>query len=119
MLFVEFFAWWYSRGFVSFAKRIGNLIGRIWATFSVPLLFRTLFAPWKRITTDSGKTLQERTKAAGDNAISRLVGFTVRIFVIIAALVSIVVVAVVGLAFLVAWPLVPPAIVYFTVRMVV
>lgn len=119
MLFVEFFAWWYSKGLVGFAQKIGSLISRIWGFFSVPMLLRTLFAPWKRITTDPGSSIQEHTKALGDNAISRLVGFTVRIFVILAALVSIVVVAVVGLFMIIAWPLVPPAIVYFTARMVV
>ncbi len=119
MLFVEFFTWWYSRGLVEFAGKLGRLLRRIWQTFSVPLLLKTLFAPWKRITTESGKSLQEHTRAWGDNAISRLVGFTVRVFVIFAALVSLIVVSAVGLILLIAWPLVPPAIVYFTLRMVV
>lgn len=119
MLFVEFFAWWYSKGFVEITRRVGRVLSRIWGFFSIPMLLRTLFAPWKRITTEAGKSLQEHTRAWADNAISRLVGFTIRIFVIIAAFVSLTVVAVLGICFIIAWPFVPPAIIYFVVRMVI
>jgi hypothetical protein len=119
MLLVEFFSWWYTRGFLELARKLGKTLRGIWQTFSVPLLLKTLFAPWKRITTEAGKSLQEHSRAWIDNAVSRLVGFTIRIFVIIAALASIVVVGLIGVCLIIAWPFVPPAIVYFMARMVV
>lgn len=78
--------------------------------FSVPILLRTLLAPWRRIITYPGASLEARLRAAGDNSISRLVGFTVRTTVLIAAGVMLVLTATVSLMFIVAWPLVPLAI---------
>lgn len=80
--------------------------------FSVPSLMRTLFAPWKRIVTNPGAGLNAHLSAIGDNLVSRAIGFTVRVFVLIAALVSIVIIVAVGVVQIVLWPLVPLLIVY-------
>ncbi len=108
MLILEFFGWWYTSGWKKLLVEIAGQIKRLWYVFSVPTLLKTLFAPWKRIVTVPGKTLQDRLRAVGDNIISRLVGLVVRIFVIIAAIVVISVVTALGLAVFVIWPLVPP-----------
>lgn len=80
----------------------------VWQRFSVSILLKTLFAPWRRITTEGGRSMQEQSRALLDNLISRLVGFTIRIFVIIAALVSMVLLAVAGVVVIIGWPLAPP-----------
>lgn len=43
-----------------------------------------------------------------DNAVSRAVGFAVRIIVIITALLLLVVIAITGIVVLIVWPLLPP-----------
>lgn len=108
MLIVGFFAWWYGRGFLELFSYIGTLLSSVWQKFSVTTLLKTLFAPWRRITAGGGRTMQDRSQALLDNLISRLVGFTIRFFVIIAALFSMLVLLIVGLILIIGWPLAPP-----------
>lgn len=118
MLIVEFFTWWYGRGFIELFKRFGGLLSSVWQRFSVAILLRTLFAPWRRITTEAGRSMQAQSRALLDNVISRLVGFTIRFFVIIAALVTIVILAAVGVVLIVGWPLAPPLVVLSVIGVV-
>jgi len=112
MLVVGFFSWWYSAGWMILSKNVQKRLQKTLAMFSVPSLMRTLFAPWKRIVTNPGAGLSAHLSAIGDNMVSRAIGFTVRLFVLIAALVSVLLVSVIGLAQIILWPLVPLAIAY-------
>ena len=107
MLFAEFFTWWYSRGFVELLNKIARLISSIWRKFSVPILLRTMFEPWKRIVEGAGGSIQDKAQALVDNMISRFVGFTIRLISIITALLLVLVVSLLGLTVAVAWPLSP------------
>lgn len=107
MLVVEFFTWWYSRGFVELLKRYGELLQSVWQRFSVGTLLGTLFAPWRRITTDTGRSMQERSRALVDNLVSRLVGFTIRFFVIITAMIAMLALTIIGAILAISWPLAP------------
>jgi hypothetical protein len=118
MLVVEFFTWWYGRGFIELFKRFGSLLSSVWQRFSVLILLKTLFAPWRRITTEGGRSIQERSRALVDNLVSRLVGFTIRFFVIIAALISELLLGVIGLVVLIVWPLAPPLVVLSVIGVV-
>jgi hypothetical protein len=75
--------------------------------FSTPTLLRTLFAPWRRIVTYPGSSLDTKIRAFGDNIVSRAVGFAVRLIVLITAFVMIAIVLVVGAAGVILWPLIP------------
>ena len=77
--------------------------------FSMRQLLRTLFAPWKRIITPPGRSLEDRLRAVGDNAFSRVVGFVVRAIVLLAALLSIAVIALLSVLEIIIWPLMPVA----------
>ncbi len=94
------------------AKTVQKRLQKTLAMFSVPSLIRTLFAPWKRIVTNPGAGLSAHLSAIGDNMVSRAIGFTVRLFVLIAALVSVILVSIIGVIQIALWPLVPLAIVY-------
>ena len=107
MLFAEFFTWWYSRGFVELLNKIARLISGIWRKFSVPILLRTMFEPWKRIVEGAGGSIQDKAQALVDNMISRFVGFTIRLISIITALVIVFVMGLLGIVLVVAWPLAP------------
>lgn len=75
--------------------------------FSVSILLRTLFSPWRRIITFPGASLQDHLRAFGDNLISRFVGFIVRVSVLIAAGVTLALLVLLCFVEIVIWPLVP------------
>jgi hypothetical protein len=75
--------------------------------FSIGILVHTLFSPWRRIITYPGAGLDARLRAFGDNLVSRAVGFTVRFFVLLAAALAFVFVAIMGVLEVLIWPLLP------------
>lgn len=109
MLAVAFIRWWYGAGWKNLARNVRRRGQRTIDSFSVPTLLRTLFAPWKRIVTAPGAGIDAHLRAIGDNAISRLVGFTVRLTVLLSAAVSVAFLMVFGLIQILVWPLLPPA----------
>ena len=110
MLVASFFSWWYGRGWSMVAGSFGPRLNTVLASFSVNQLVRTLFAPWRRIITEPGSNIEERFRAAIDNLFSRMIGFVVRLFVLLAAMTTLVAVAVLTAVELVVWPLLPLAI---------
>jgi len=107
MLLVAFVQWWYGPGWRDASARLGVRIHDTFLTFSVPILLRTMFAPWRRIVTYPGSSMQDRMRAVVDNLVSRCVGFVVRLFALIFALLLISMYAVFGGVLLVIWPIIP------------
>lgn len=102
-----FLRWWYGFGWMQLARGVQNAFTKIGRAFSAPSLLRTLFAPWRRIVTYPGASLGDHLRAILDNFVSRCIGFTVRIMVLLAAAISVLITAVFGIAALILWPLVP------------
>src|SRR5258706_12511192 len=96
MLVVAFLTWWYGPGWGDATRRLTNRINGTYQGFSVPILMRTMFQPWQRITTPPGSSLQQKMRTLIDNLVSRAVGFTVRLMAIIAAGLTIVAYVLVG-----------------------
>lgn len=100
--------WWYTAGWHQCLKRI---ISRIDATsdfFSISLLVRTLFAPFRQISAGSVRgPLAVQMRAFFDRLISRIVGMVVRLMMVVIGSVVIACNALIGLLFLLFWPLVP------------
>lgn len=119
MIALEILAWWYSRGWAQVAKNAEKRIVKVSHLFSVPILVRTLFAPWRRIITYPGAGLDAQFRAMTDNLVSRMVGFSVRFIVLLAAGVMLAACALLGFFQLVVWPLLPPAMVVALVKGVV
>jgi hypothetical protein len=109
MLVLEFFSWWYGRGWGQLVGVIKRRLNKTLHTFSVPTLLATLFAPWRRIISNPGSGLDAHIRALADNLISRFVGLLVRLVVLFAAGLMLTGVAISGLVGLMLWPLVPPA----------
>ena len=107
MLFPSFISWWYGTGWQLVAKNVTKRIDKTLASFSVPTLSRTLFAPWKRIVANPGAGIDAKMRAMLDNLVSRCVGFTVRVTVLFSALVAMACMAVAGVIQIILWPLVP------------
>jgi hypothetical protein len=109
MLALEMFHWWYTDGWAGSVRRLKARVGKVNEAFSIGLLFRTLFAPWRRIMTQPGSGLDAHMRAFGDNIISRLVGFVARFFALMAAGVAVLFVTIFSAIELLIWPLLPPA----------
>lgn len=114
-MFVAFFRWWYADGWLAVARSIPTRGRNLNAAFSTASLLRTLFQPWRRIVSYPGAGLDAKIHAALDNLFSRAVGFVVRIFVLLAALIGLLLITLVTLIELVAWPLLPFGLVIFMI----
>jgi hypothetical protein len=110
MLLISFFSWWYGRGWSQIGHNFGPRLKNIAEAFSVSQLLRTLFAPWRRIITYPGASLAERWRAWGDNMISRVIGFIVRFFMLIAAALILFFATLALLLEMLFWPLLPLAV---------
>jgi hypothetical protein len=107
MLLLAFTQWWYGPGWRDAADRLTARLSNTYLTFSLPILLKTMFAPWKRIVTYPGVSIQDRTRAAIDNLISRIVGFGVRLFALIAAIAIMGATMLFGGLILILWPVLP------------
>lgn len=115
MLIVSFFSWWYVDGWKVISHKFKQLITNIDELFSVKLLLKTLFKPWKRIVTPPGNNLSAHFQSLIDNTVSRFIGFSVRIIVLCSALVSLILIAILGTLLILVWPLLPIAVVAFII----
>jgi len=110
MLLFEFFRWWYSEGIIVRIKSVMNAISRTAEAFSIGMMFKTLFRPFKRISAaGSGVTqsLDNKMKELGDQLISRFIGFVARTTMIIAGTLSLILLLIGGI-FLVIFHLFMP-----------
>lgn len=110
MLIMSFFSWWYGAGWRAVLGSFGPRLRGVRDGFSVEQLLRTLFSPWRRIISYSGKGLDAKLRAMGDNAVSRVIGFFVRFFVLLGALIATIAVLLFTTLELIIWPLLPLAI---------
>jgi hypothetical protein len=109
MLAVAFVRWWYGTGWKQVAANVRLRLKRTADSFSVQTLARTLFAPWKRIVSAPGSGIDAHLRAIGDNAVSRAVGFTVRLTVLLTAGLCLLFMVVAGILQIILWPVVPLA----------
>ncbi len=111
-----FLKWWYTTGWAKLWASWLQRTKQVYLDFSVSSLIRTLFAPWRRITTSGGRTLKEHLRAGVDNLVSRTVGLVVRLLVLATALVLSLLTALAGLVTAVLWPFLPLAALALIIR---
>jgi len=108
MVIAAFFTWWYGRGW---RERIAMLRERIGSTmdyFSIGLLARTFFSPFRQIS--AGKVqgpLGVQMRAFFDRLISRIIGAGVRSVVMVVGLVAIFLHIITGALLAIMWAFVP------------
>lgn len=107
MLAIGWITWWYGAGWKQLCSKMIALAGFVVHTFSVPLLLRTLFAPWRRIISYGDDSFIAGLRAGLDNLISRFVGFGVRVIVLLTSLLALTAIVVVGIFTIILWPLLP------------
>ncbi len=84
----EYIVWHYSRAILDLVKIYGNLLWFIFNFFSIPLLFKTWFAPWRRLNENYPSFFDgwEFFSTLIINILMRLVGFFVRTVLLIIGL---------------------------------
>ena len=112
----EMLRWWYATGWIQAFQRIRDWTLAVEHMFSLTLLVKTLFAPWKRIVAAPGRGLDAKIHAALDNFVSRCIGFVIRVFVIVAAAVGMIMAFMASTVMAVLWPLLPVLLVICTVK---
>lgn len=109
MLFVAFLQWWYGPGWSEAVRNSKRSLDNLTQDFSIQILFRTLFAPWKQIDAFGrvNQSLGDKFRHAVDKFVSRFVGFIVRSITLMAAGVSFIAVLIARALWIICWPLLP------------
>lgn len=108
MFLVGIFQWWYGPGWLRHVRRSYVGVLRVADTFSVGLLAKTLFNPFKQISAaDVSGGFPVKFQAFLDRLFSRVVGMVIRTFTILLGLVVIAVRALWTLISVIAWTLLP------------
>lgn len=110
MFIVGLLTWWYGAGWKLRVLQVRDRIYTMFDYFSIDLLLRTLFAPFRQIS--AGKVqgpLGVQLRAFVDRLISRCIGCVVRSIVIVIGIGALTLTSVIGLVVVVAWAFVPVA----------
>ncbi len=108
LLVVELFRWWYTDGWRQRAKRVALRLDGMIDYFSMDLLLKTLFAPFRQIS--AGRVdgpLGVKLRAMVDKLFSRIIGAFVRMLIMAVGLVAITLQVLIGLLVLLGWALLP------------
>ncbi|MCL2173987.1 hypothetical protein FWH58_01675 [Candidatus Saccharibacteria bacterium] len=108
MLLVGFLGWWYNTGWRGQVSRIGDTMIRTNDWFSIPLLIKTFFAPFRQISANEiGNDISSSFRAWSDRMFSRMIGAFMRFFMIIFGAITLVLILIISLIRLILWPIFP------------
>lgn len=104
----NFFEWWLVDEPINLWGIIVKITHRVLIFFSIPILIKTLFSPWKRDAHSAvNSSLDVIIRVIVDNLISRLVGFTVRSITILIGLTVTFLTFLAGMGLLLFWLFLP------------
>lgn len=108
-MLMAFISWWYGKGWAWRAERILDGLERSMDTFSLGLLAKTWFAPFRQIDAGGvvGGSLEVRFRKALDKLFSRFIGAFLRTIVMMVGVVWISAKAIWGMAVLILHPFLP------------
>lgn len=108
MFILGLLSWWYGEGWRGRLVMLRERLARTIDFFSIDLLLRTFFSPFRQISAgrvDGPLALQMR--AFFDRLISRMIGAMIRLAMIVTGTFAIIFYAVVGAILVVLWAFVP------------
>jgi hypothetical protein len=105
----SYFLWHYTEAFADIGRHIRNFLWFFFHFFSIPVLLKTFFAPWRRLGESYPKDLNlgGALSVFTVNSLMRLVGMILRLIMIVFGVSVVVLAAVGGAVFLVVWALLP------------
>lgn len=104
--------WWYGAGWVAESQLQVKRLARVESYFSFGTLLRTLFQPFRQIDAGSQSTrggLSVKFRAALDRSVSRAIGASARLILIVIGLMWWCVSALMSACWLLVWPFLPLA----------
>ncbi len=111
MIIFNLLSWWYVQGWgwvlLSSQKHLQNVS----ESFSVSILLRTLFSPWKQI--QSEVSFRNFLQSQIDNFISRFIGFVVRLAMLVGACFLTIFIILSTIVVLILWAFVPLSVIIF------
>lgn len=110
MFIVGLFSWWYTTGWWQRIVAVKDWLAGVYDYFSIDLLVRTLFSPFRQIAAGGVQgPIGVQLRAWFDQLISRTIGAIVRSLVIVIGSVALFVASAIGLIAIILWPLLPLA----------
>ena len=110
MQLVALLSWWYAGGVRRMLGRVRARFAGLLDYFSIDLLVRTLFAPFRQISAGSvAGPIGVKFRAWADQMISRVIGAIVRMIVIVVGCAAITIQGLLSLVYIVVWLLLPAA----------
>ncbi len=116
-IILQFWKWYYTEAIKSLINIWKNFIIFVQEYYSIPLLLKTLVAPWKRDVTRKprGLDIKKLLEAFTFNAISRTIGFFVRSVTIVFGLICLLGVIILGFVALIIWLILPFALIFLVI----
>ena len=108
MFILGILSWWYGAGWRQRVTMLREKIASTMDYFSIDLLAKTLFSPFRQIS--AGKVqgpLGVQMRAFADRLISRVIGGMIRSFMIVIGAAAILLYSIIGCVFVVLWAVVP------------
>ena len=109
MFIVGLLQWWYGAGWMNRLQLAKIGLFKTSDFFSVNILIKTLFAPFRQISASSGvnDTIGEKMRAAFDKLFSRIIGAIVRTGMIFIGMIALFVNLIFIVINLILWPIIP------------
>jgi len=108
MFIVGLFSWWYGAGWLRCISAVKAGLANIYDYFSLDLLVRTLFSPFRQISAGGVRgPIGAQMRALLDNLISRVIGAIVRTIVLVCGIVTLIISCALGALRIALWPFVP------------
>ncbi|MFA5888609.1 MAG: hypothetical protein WCW47_01515 [Candidatus Paceibacterota bacterium] len=110
----SYLSWHYSKAFLNIYGIFSNFLWVIYRFFSIPLLLKTFFSPWRRLDSSYSQkvNLGEYFGTFVVNTLMRLVGMFVRLIVIVVGILCLIFVFLLGIVSFLAWIILPVFIVW-------
>lgn len=108
MILVGLLKWWYIDGWIDQLSRSKLSMAKMADTFSIGLLMKTWFSPFRQISADdTGNNIQAKLAAFGNRLFSRLIGAFMRSLLIILGTVVLLLLSIINGIKLLMWPIMP------------
>ena len=102
------FILWYIYSIKKLSQIVWLIVLKNLDYFSIPILLKTLFAPWKRdVLSTQNLSLNEKMRMGVFNLMSRLIGAVIRLFTIFFGLILTLLLLIFGIIVIIIWAFLP------------
>ncbi len=108
-LILSYFIWHYTQAFKDIFYLFKNFAWFVYHFFSIKVLSKTLFSPWRKLNEsyEKGWNFSAFFETFTVNFIMRIVGFLIRLFIILAGVICLIIVSITGAVVFVVWVFLP------------